>query len=89
MYAMFCEEVMQGYDFVIDNRVRSHGQIIRFHLVNPEYYDVQDLEVPRINILLIDSNIRQNRDERAQQTAELKYSYPEFDLILNSFEEIT
>ncbi|KMQ83774.1 mevalonate kinase, partial [Lasius niger] len=89
MYAVFCEEVMQGYDFAIDNRVCSHGQIIRFHLVNPEYYGVQDLEVPRINILLIDSNIRQNRDERAQQTVELKYSYPEFDLILNSFDEIS
>ncbi|KMQ86960.1 mevalonate kinase, partial [Lasius niger] len=57
-----------------------------YRLINPNYYHNQALNVSRMKILLIDSNIHQNRDERAKQVAELKRSYPAFDLILNAFE---
>lgn len=69
-YVKSCEEVVQNYVIQADNDVCSYGQVVRY------YYDykqkgVQILDVPKLNIILIDSRISKNKHEQMEQMATL------------------
>ncbi|CAL1679364.1 unnamed protein product [Lasius platythorax] len=84
-YAMYCERISQNYMFGADNYVCSYGKTIKSRYEQDSYYN-DIINMPTMKILLIDTNIRQNKDERATQIAELKHSRPDFvDLNLRTY----
>ncbi|KMQ90331.1 mevalonate kinase [Lasius niger] len=62
--------------FGADNYVCSYGKTIKSRYDQDSYYN-DIINMPTMKILLIDTNIRQNKGERATQIAELKHSRPE------------
>ncbi|KMQ83940.1 mevalonate kinase [Lasius niger] len=72
-----CEELVQDFAYVIDNYACTFGRMIDFQYFNFDYFKVSIMDITRIRILLINSKIWQNKRERLQQMAEIKYFCPE------------
>ncbi|XP_029664233.1 mevalonate kinase-like [Formica exsecta] len=92
-YAMHCEEVIQNYLFNIDHDVCTFGRGIIFQYKELLNGSFTPIDVPEMNILLIDSNICQHKGELIRQVAEAKHLYDNavdriFDTIDNISQEV-
>ncbi|XP_029178963.1 mevalonate kinase-like [Nylanderia fulva] len=88
-YATSCEELMQDYGFAsIDNDICINGNMKICRRINFIRYSQQFINMEKMKILLIDSNIRQTKCERATQMARLKHLISEFEFLLTKLDEI-
>ncbi|XP_029178887.1 mevalonate kinase-like [Nylanderia fulva] len=67
-YVKDCEEVIQNYVIQADHDVCSYGQIVRYYYHN-RYKGIKILNVPRMKIMLIDSQISKSKREQIEQMA--------------------
>ena len=82
-YAKFCEEVTQNYVFSCDHYVCSYGRIIQYRYKTPVEFHINLINVPKMNILLIDSRTHKNKAEQITQMAEMKLSCPTFNVTVD------
>ncbi|XP_029157870.1 mevalonate kinase-like [Nylanderia fulva] len=89
IYAKFYEELQDNECASVDTSVCIFGNIIKGQLIN----HTENLEcnyITRMKILLIDSNIRQEKWTRAKQMSTLKAETPlELEPILNTLDNVT
>ncbi|XP_070158434.1 mevalonate kinase-like [Polyergus mexicanus] len=89
-YAMQCEEVIQNYVFNIDHDVCTFGRGIIFQYKELLNDNFTPIDVPDLNILLIDSKISQQKSEQIRQMAEAKHLYGNaVDRILDTIDNIS
>ncbi|CAL1688575.1 unnamed protein product [Lasius platythorax] len=90
LYTTIYEEYIQDFTFPMDIHVCIYGKIVNFQCNTCERTDVWPMDVPKIKILLIDTNICQNNRERLRRMAELKHSQSKYaNHRLNKIDEIT
>lgn len=69
-YTKICEESIQDYAFAeVDAHICTYGRMALCERMNHKLYRTESANVVEMRILLVDSNTRQSRSMRAQQTA--------------------
>ncbi|XP_029172225.1 mevalonate kinase-like [Nylanderia fulva] len=90
-YAKSCEEILQDHVIAaIDAQICITGRLKSCLRKNYKEYITETLYSNiEVKLLLIDSTVRQKREERAQQIAGLTHSPSDFNSMLNKLVEMT
>ncbi|KYN42645.1 Mevalonate kinase [Trachymyrmex septentrionalis] len=73
-YALNCEKIMHESPSGIDNSVCTYGSVIKFQ--QGKVVDVLPY-MPKLKIVLVDSNVTRNTKDQIERAANLKNSYPD------------
>lgn len=86
-YAFNCERIIHGTPSGIDNSICTYGSMIEFRRGEPIKLIS---EVPKLNILLVNTKVERSTKALVQRLAELKVKYPGIvDPILDSIDAIS
>ncbi|XP_070158432.1 mevalonate kinase-like [Polyergus mexicanus] len=90
-YASCCKEVLQNFIVQNDSDICTYGKIIRFRYGGQQLHDTKIINIPsEMNILLINSKFRQNKNEQINQMAEMKHYFPStVNIVLNKLDRVS
>ncbi|XP_029172231.1 mevalonate kinase-like [Nylanderia fulva] len=87
-YTQCCEDCMQEYVFpTIDAETCIYGQIRSYQCMDFKHFVTHVTHIKTIKVLIIGTNIRQDKKERALQIAVLKSKALNFETIMNSLHD--
>ncbi|XP_072762336.1 uncharacterized protein [Anoplolepis gracilipes] len=88
-FAMFSEEVIRNFIFNRDRDVCVHGHAVSFRYREHLDSDTEILRAQEMDVLLVDSNIRQNKHDQVIKIATAKKRNYGVDDILNIIDDIS